>query len=39
MVCVCVKDVAEGKEEQVNGPFAVRLTIDSGGEGCLTLMA
>lgn len=39
VVCVCVKDIAEGKKEQVNEPCAVKLTIDSGGEGCLTLMA
>lgn len=35
----CVKDMVDGKEKQVSEPFAERQTIDSGGEGCSTVMA
>lgn len=35
----CVKDIVEGEEKQVSEPFAGRQTIDSGGEGCSTVMA
>lgn len=31
--CVCVKEVAEGKEKQMQELFALEATVDSGGEG------